>query len=49
MRCSASEMNGDILNSLEEMVAVNDFLNDFECSCLVVICETEGSNLTDLM
>lgn len=44
MGCSASKMNGGSLNNLEEMVAVNDFLHDFECRCLVDICETEGSN-----
>lgn len=41
---NASKMDGYISNSLEEMVAVNDFLHDFECRCLVVICKTEGNH-----
>lgn len=40
---SASKMDGYISNSLEDMLAVYDFLCDFECKCLVVVCETEVS------
>lgn len=32
--CSASKMGGYISNNLEEMVALNDFFNDFECVCV---------------
>lgn len=37
-------MGGYISNSLEETVAVTDFLHDFEGRCLIVIYETEGNH-----
>jgi len=42
--CTASKMDGYVSDSLEEVVDVNDFLHDFECRCLVIICKTEGNH-----
>lgn len=35
-------MGGYVSTRLEVVVTTSDFLCDFEGSCLVIICETEG-------